>query len=239
MESQPAWRQRCRMHRMPWRDNSKGLRGQAGVKRMRHLSQRSGGTTEVRSIHERQDVCELSSSTHLRGAQESGIGRRVITISRRRILTLLAGASALTVLEMCPRVPRECTTGCPEKQQIVRLENSVKSPDVPQTCLQLLRIGSCRGSSSTSLFCLGKRGTMKSRSSLIGVNITSDPNLHDSCWTSTIRKHTRFHAAPRIGPMKSASVQECHVYSTQLLTSAQCTHPDELAVKSRVRVRQS
>jgi hypothetical protein len=153
-------------------------------------------------------VCELSSSTHLRGAQEGGPGRRVIAISRRRILALLAGASALTALEICPRMPRECTIGCPEKQQIVRLENSAKSPDVPQTRLQLLRIGSCRGSSSTCLFCLGKRGTMKSRSSLIGANITSNPNLRDSCWTSTIRKPSRFHAAPRIVSMKSVFRQK-------------------------------
>jgi hypothetical protein len=27
---------------------------------------------------------------------------------------LLAGASALTALETCHRMPRECTTGCPE-----------------------------------------------------------------------------------------------------------------------------
>ncbi len=32
------------------------------------------------------------------------------------------------------------------------------------------------------LFCLGKRRTMKSRSSRIGVNITSNPDLRDSCW---------------------------------------------------------
>src|SRR5208283_26910 len=83
-----------------------------GVQHMRELSLRSGGTTEVRSIHERQDVCELSSSTHLRGAQEGGPGRQVITISRRGILELLAGASALTALETCHRMPRECTTGC-------------------------------------------------------------------------------------------------------------------------------
>src|ERR1039458_5061107 len=102
------------MHRVPWRDNSTGLRGHAGVKRMRQLSHRSGGTTEVRSIHERQDVCELSSSTHLRGAQEGGPGSQVITISRRGILELLAGACALTALETCHRMPRECTTGCPE-----------------------------------------------------------------------------------------------------------------------------
>jgi len=44
-------------------------------------------------------VCELSSSTHLPGAQEGGPGRQVITISRRGILELLAGASALTALE--------------------------------------------------------------------------------------------------------------------------------------------
>ena len=86
MESQPACRQRCRMHPVPWRDNSKGLRGHAGVKHMRNLSHRAGGTTEVRSIHERQDVCELSSSTHLRGAPEGGPGRQVITIYRRRLL---------------------------------------------------------------------------------------------------------------------------------------------------------
>jgi integrase len=36
----------------------------------------------------------------------------VITISRRGILELLAGASALTALETCHRMPRECTTGC-------------------------------------------------------------------------------------------------------------------------------
>jgi hypothetical protein len=67
-------------------------------------------------MDERQDVCELSSTTHLRGAQEGGPGRRVITISRRGrgILELLAGASALTALETCHRMPRECTTGCPE-----------------------------------------------------------------------------------------------------------------------------
>jgi len=41
-------------------------------------------------------VCELSSSTHLRGAQEGCPGSQVITISRRGILELLAGASALT-----------------------------------------------------------------------------------------------------------------------------------------------
>jgi len=33
--------------RVPWRDNITGLRGHAGVKHMRHLSHRSGGTTEV------------------------------------------------------------------------------------------------------------------------------------------------------------------------------------------------
>ncbi len=96
------------------------------------------------------------------------------------------------------------TTGCPENQQIVRPENSAKHADVPQTRLPLLRTGSCRGSPSICLFCLGKRGTMKSGSSLIGVNITSNPNLRDSCWTSTIRKYPRLHAAPRIGPLKSA-----------------------------------
>jgi hypothetical protein len=46
---------------------------------------------------------------------------------------------------------------------------------------------------------------MQSRSSLIGVNVTSNPDLRDSCWTSTIGKYRRIHAAPRIGPMKSAS----------------------------------
>ncbi len=81
MESQPACRQRCRMHPVPWRDNSKGLRGHAGVKHLRNLPHRAGGTTEVRSIHERQDVCELSSSTHLRGAPEGGPGRQIITIT--------------------------------------------------------------------------------------------------------------------------------------------------------------
>ena len=91
MESQPACRQRCGMHRVPWRDNSKGLRGQAGVRHMRDLSQRSGGATQSRSIHARQDVRELPSSTHLRGAQEGDPGRQVITISGSGILELLAG----------------------------------------------------------------------------------------------------------------------------------------------------
>lgn len=85
MESQPAWRQWCRMHRMPWRDNSNGLCGQACVKRMRHLSHRSGRTSEVRCIHEGQDVCDLSSIAQLHGSQEGGEsgGRRVITLSGR------------------------------------------------------------------------------------------------------------------------------------------------------------
>jgi hypothetical protein len=35
----------------------------------------------------------------------------VITISRRGAVEVLAGASALTALETCHRVPRECSTG--------------------------------------------------------------------------------------------------------------------------------
>jgi hypothetical protein len=62
-------------------------------------------------------VCELSSSTHLCGAQERGPGRQVITISRRGILELPADASALTALETRHRMPRVCTTGCPENQR--------------------------------------------------------------------------------------------------------------------------
>ncbi len=96
---------------------------------------------------------------------------------------------------------KEMTTGCPENQQIVRPENFAKHADVPQTHLPLLPVGSCPGSFSICLFCLGKRGTMKSGTSLIGVNITSNPNLRDSCWTSTIKKYPRFDAAPRIGPV--------------------------------------
>jgi hypothetical protein len=38
----------------------------------------------------------------------------VIRIFKRGILELLAGASALTALETCHRMPREYTTGCPE-----------------------------------------------------------------------------------------------------------------------------
>ena len=99
MESQPSCRQRCRMHRVPWRDDIwTGVRGHAGVKRMRHLSLRSGGTTEVRSIQARQDVRELSSSSHLHGAPEGSPGRQVIAVSRRAILELLAGASAHTAV---------------------------------------------------------------------------------------------------------------------------------------------
>ena len=84
-------------------------------------------------------------------------------------------------------------------------EDSSKHADAPQARLPRLRIGIFRGSSSICLFCLGKRGTMQSRSSLIGVNVTSNPDLRDSCWTSTIGNYRRIHAAPRIGPMKSAS----------------------------------
>ena len=83
MEGQPACGQQCRMHRVPWRDNSTGLRGHTGVKHMRHLSRRSGSATQVRSIHERQDVCELSSGTRLRRAQEGQPGRPLIPISHR------------------------------------------------------------------------------------------------------------------------------------------------------------
>jgi len=120
MESQPAWRQRCGMHCVPWRDNGKGLCGHAGVEHMRKLPQRSGGTTEVRSVYGRQDMCELSSSTHLRGAQEGSSGRQVTTTSRRHILELLAGSSAPTALETWLRLPSECTTDCSEDQQMVR-----------------------------------------------------------------------------------------------------------------------
>src|SRR5450631_1855642 len=62
-------------------------------------------------------MCELSSSTHLRGAQEGGPGRQVTTIPRRGILELLADASALTALETCHRMPRECAAGCPENER--------------------------------------------------------------------------------------------------------------------------
>jgi hypothetical protein len=48
---------------------------------------------------------QLSSSTHLRGAQEGGPGSQVIPIFRRGILELPAGASALTALETCHRMP--------------------------------------------------------------------------------------------------------------------------------------
>ena len=61
---------------------------------MRGLPHRPGGAAEVRSFHEGQDVCELSSGSRLRGAQEGGPGRQVIAISRCDLLELLAGASA-------------------------------------------------------------------------------------------------------------------------------------------------
>ena len=86
-------------------------------------------------------------------------------------------------------------------------EDPARHADAQHARLPRLRIGIFRGSSSICLFYLGKRGTMQSRSSLIGVNVTSDPDLRDSCSTSTIRKYRRIHAAPRIGPMKSASVR--------------------------------
>ena len=79
------------MHGVPWRDHSQGLRGQAGVKHVRDLSLRSGGAAQSRSIYAGQDVRELSSGAHLRGAQEAGPGRQVITISGSGILGPLAG----------------------------------------------------------------------------------------------------------------------------------------------------
>ena len=66
-----------RMHRVPWRASISGLCGHAGAKHLRQLSRRSGGTTEVGSIHEWQDVRELSPGAHLCGAQEGGTGRGV------------------------------------------------------------------------------------------------------------------------------------------------------------------
>ena len=105
-------------------------------------------------------------------------------------------------------------------------EDSAKHADAPQARLPRLRIGIFRGSSSICLFCLGKRGTMQSRSSLIGVNVTSNPDLRDSCWTSTIRKYRRIHAAPRIGPMKSASIQR----SRQLEFSTVAIRPQRLLI---------
>jgi hypothetical protein len=70
---------------------------------------------------------------------------------------LLGGLSSLAALETCHRMPGEGTTGCPENQPIVRLENSGKYAEVPQTGLQLLPVGSCRGYSSICLFGFGKR----------------------------------------------------------------------------------
>ena len=61
-------------------------------------------------------------------------------------------------------------------------EDSARHAGAAQARLPPLRIGRCRGLSSICLSCLGKRRTMKSLYSLIGVNITSSPDLQDSCW---------------------------------------------------------
>jgi hypothetical protein len=152
-------------------------------------------------------VCELSPGTHLRGAQEGGPGRQVITISRRGILERLARC-------IRARRPRKRVLACQGNVRPVALKTSDPAPedsathaDAPQARWPRLRIGIFRGSASICLFCLGKPGTMQSRSSLIGVNVTSNPDLRDSCWTSTIGKFRRIHAAPRTGPMKSAALQ--------------------------------
>ena len=81
-------------------------------------------------------------------------------------------------------------------------EDSAKHADAPQARLPRLRIGIFRGSSSICLFCLGKRGTMQSRSSLLGVNVTSNPDLRDSCWID----NTEVPPNPRCSPDRSPEV---------------------------------
>jgi hypothetical protein len=90
------------------------------------------------------------------------------------------------------------------------------------------------------LFSSGERGTMQSRRSFIGVNVSSYPDLRDHCWTSTIRKCRQIHAAPRMGSMMSASVwriartREGHLFPT-----GQAIHQEWLPRGTQDRHRQT
>jgi len=111
-----------------------------GAKRMRSLPYRSGATTEVRSIMKGK-TCVSCHQAHIfvehkkeaRQASDNNFGRG--------ILELPADASALTALETRHRMPRVCTTGCPENQRSCA-RRFAKHADAPQARLPRLRIES-------------------------------------------------------------------------------------------------